>query len=222
MSDTHSLSQKHETNSRPVTTLVFHPVTPVRGTAFPYGSCPKFVTELHPHSRKIIQSGGCCKLSDQWLQEVQPQGHCGTVVQPGLTWHSHFSSNNNSLTAVLCPCTNLSLLPAVSVNVTSTLVKPFQLWPFTEELFPGPRKRIFHLSKNFCKKLLSNSKCRLKPKPSPPNFTSSVLASPFSAGRLSFVCSWFVSSVCFPLGPFFPLDWAFLSSDLSYKEIHFQ
>lgn len=93
---THSLSRKHETNSRPVTTLVFHPVTPVRGTAFPYGSCPKFVTELHLHSRKIIQSGGCCKLSDQWLQEVQPQGHCGTVVQPGLTWHSHFSSNNNS------------------------------------------------------------------------------------------------------------------------------
>lgn len=50
------------------------------------------------------------------------------------------------------------------------------------------------------------------------NFTSSLLASPFSAGKLSFVCSWFVSSVCFPLGPFFPFDGAFLSSDLSYMK----
>lgn len=153
-------------------------------------------------------------LSDL-IHDSRKFSHSGTVVQPRLTWHS-----NNPLIVVLCPCTNLSLLPSGSANGTSTL--PRSPLGFHSRLFPGPRKRIFHLSRKLCSKKIPNFSVTAKPKPSPPKFTSSVLASPFSAGRLSFVCSWFVSSVCFPLGPFFPFDGAFLSSDLSYNEIHFQ
>lgn len=160
-------------------------------------------------------SGGCCKWPDQRLQEVQPLWQCGAAK-------THLAQSLLQQQQLINCCTLSLHQPVLSPSSVCQCHLNFAQINsgFSLKTLSRPKKK--NISETFIAKkppqLLSNS----KPKPSPPNFTSSVLASPFSAGRLSFVCSWFVSSVCFPLGPFFPFDGAFLSSDLSYNKIHFQ